>query len=167
MTLCRRSFCRGCLGVVTLQCAAAAGCSTFGTAPEGGQPAPLQVDLRQIAVGRSRLLQCGAATIVVRHRTAEEIAVVEALEAGDLLYPQTDASRTFDVEWIVLEARCTHLGCGLIEGAGRYRGWLCPCHGSEYDPSGRVTRGPAAENLRVPRHQLLGAHMLVIHGCRG
>ncbi|HKU14195.1 MAG TPA: ubiquinol-cytochrome c reductase iron-sulfur subunit [Steroidobacteraceae bacterium] len=148
--------------MAALQCLAGAGCSVAGQE----RPARVQVDLRQIAAGSSRTFLCGDANIVVRHRTPDEIAIVAALETGGLLYPQPDAARTRNAEWIVLEARCTHLGCGLIEGAGRYRGWLCPCHGSEYDPSGRVTRGPAAENLRIPAYRLLGRDLLAIDGCR-
>lgn len=156
MMLRRRSFIRGCLHAGALHCT---GCASI----KEEQQSPLRVDLRQIAVGRSGIFQCGAANIVVRHRTPEEIAIVAALESsGDLLYAEADAARTRDAEWIVLEARCTHLGCGLIEGAGRYHGWLCPCHGSEFDPSGRVTRGPAAENLRIPQHRRITSHTLLI-----
>lgn len=86
---------------------------------------------------------------------------------GCLEYPEPDRRRSLQPEWIVLEARCTHLGCNLIEGGGRFGGWLCPCHGSEFDPSGRVTRGPADANLRIPPHRFLSSQALLLADCGG
>ena len=34
-------------------------------------------------------------------------------------------------------------------------GWFCPCHGSHYDTSGRIRKGPAPKNLVVPRYAFL------------
>lgn len=127
--------------------------------------AGIEVDLREIAVGSSRIVICGRRAIVIRHRTRADIAMAKTLERGSLIDPQADSERTQRPEWIVLEARCTHLECRLLEGAGRYGGWLCPCHGSEFDPSGRVTRGPAEINLKIPKHRYIDAHTLVIDSC--
>ena len=35
---------------------------------------------------------------------------------------------------------------------GEYGGWLCSCHGSQYDTSGRIRKGPAPRNLEVPKY---------------
>ena len=45
---------------------------------------------------------------------------------------------------------CTHLGCVPTVGGGDYGGWFCPCHGSHYDTSGRIRKGPAPLNLQLP-----------------
>ncbi len=34
-------------------------------------------------------------------------------------------------------------------------GWLCACHGSKYDASGRIISGPAPKNLEVPTYQFI------------
>ena len=69
--------------------------------------------------------------------------------------PQTDADRGANEKYMVLVGVCTHLGCVPLgqktgEVRGDYDGWFCPCHGSHYDTSGRIRKGPAPENLPVP-----------------
>ena len=64
-----------------------------------------------------------------------------------------DENRSLDEDgkWLVMMGVCTHLGCvPLGNGAGEYHGWFCPCHGSHYDTSGRIRKGPAPENLPIP-----------------
>ena len=53
-------------------------------------------------------------------------------------------------EWLIVVGVCTHLGCIPAFDQGDYNGWLCACHGSQYDSIGRVRVGPAPENLAVP-----------------
>jgi ubiquinol-cytochrome c reductase iron-sulfur subunit len=159
MKLTRRGFSIACLSAIGAQCGAC-------RAPSHLSATSLHVDLRDIVPGASRTFLCGSTTIIVRHRTPAQIALVQALEHdGRLWYPEPDRTRSSLPEWIVLDARCTHLGCGLIEGGGRFDGWLCPCHGSEFDPSGRVTRGPADANLRVPPHRFVSEKTLILSGC--
>ncbi|MEM9764451.1 MAG: ubiquinol-cytochrome c reductase iron-sulfur subunit [Pseudomonadota bacterium] len=91
--------------------------------------------------------------VFIRHRTAEEIAEAREVPMSDLKDPQTDEERALDPEgkYLVMLGVCTHLGCvPLGDGAGDYNGWFCPCHGSHYDTSGRIRRGPAPRNLDVP-----------------
>lgn len=148
MKLSRRGFSLACLGV--------AGAQSACRAPAIESSKAVLVDLREIAAGSSRTVACGFRQIVVRHLTTAETALVRAWECDGCSRP----------EWIVLEARCTHLGCNLIEGAGRFGGWLCPCHGSEFDVSGRVTRGPAEANLPVPPHRFVDDHTLLLLACQ-
>ncbi|MEM7687159.1 MAG: ubiquinol-cytochrome c reductase iron-sulfur subunit, partial [Pseudomonadota bacterium] len=61
-----------------------------------------------------------------------------------------------DGEWLVMMGVCTHLGCVPLSDAGDFGGWFCPCHGSHYDLSGRIRRGPAPENLPVPTASFVG-----------
>ena len=83
-------------------------------------------------------------------RTDEEIAEAEGVDMGELRDPQSDADRCVKPETLVVLGVCTHLGCVPITGAGEYNGWFCPCHGSHYDVSGRIRKGPAPLNLEVP-----------------
>ncbi|MGY6628782.1 MAG: ubiquinol-cytochrome c reductase iron-sulfur subunit [Oceanicaulis sp.] len=61
---------------------------------------------------------------------------------------------------LVTSANCTHLGCVPTVGAGDFDAWFCPCHGSHYDTSGRIRRGPAPENLPVPPMTFISATTL-------
>ena len=94
----------------------------------------------------------------MRHRTPAEIAKAEADDAADdLKDPQTDTARLVangsgkvDPKYLVMVGVCTHFGCVPVGEAGDFEGWYCPCHGSHYDTSGRIRRGPAPKNLEVP-----------------
>jgi ubiquinol-cytochrome c reductase iron-sulfur subunit len=102
--------------------------------------------------------------VFIRRRTEEEIAAARDAVLADLPDPRSenanrpgtdasDANRAMDEagEWLVMMGVCTHLGCvPLGDGAGDFGGWFCPCHGSHYDTSGRIRRGPAPTNLPVP-----------------
>jgi ubiquinol-cytochrome c reductase iron-sulfur subunit len=79
-----------------------------------------------------------------------------------LLYMQDDSARVKNPEWLVVVGVCTHLGCVPLPNAGDYGGWFCPCHGSHYDISGRVRKGPAPYNLEVPEYQFLDEAKLLI-----
>ena len=76
--------------------------------------------------------------------------------------PQADADRAVNPEWMVLVGVCTHLGCVPISNAGDYNGWFCPCHGSHYDASGRIRKGPAPYNLEVPEYKFMDGDKMVI-----
>jgi len=99
----------------------------------------------------------------VKHRTAEQIAEVAGpVNSADFRDLQTDAQRTTNPEWLIVLGVCTHLGCVPIPNAGDYGGWYCPCHGSHYDGSGRIRRGPAPLNLEVPEYKFLSETKLVL-----
>merc|ERR1712097_78210 len=100
--------------------------------------------------------------VFIRHRTPDEIASSEAVSLDELRDPETDASRVESSEWLVVMGICTHLGCVPIANAGDYGGWFCPCHGSHYDVSGRIRKGPAPLNLEIPPYKFTGdANLLV------
>jgi ubiquinol-cytochrome c reductase iron-sulfur subunit len=85
--------------------------------------------------------------VFIRHRTPDEIDEANAVDVKSLRDPETDTDRTQRPEWLVMLGVCTHLGCVPIGEAGDFGGWFCPCHGSHYDISGRIRRGPAPLNL--------------------
>lgn len=130
----------------------------------------IRVDVSDVPVGTQLTVLFLGKPVFIRHRTEEEIADARSVDVADLTIdamsrnennPDTDASdenRSMTDfsgnntgEWLLMEGVCTHLGCVPIgEGAGDFGGWFCPCHGSHYDTSGRIRRGPAPENLPIP-----------------
>ena len=122
--------------------------------------ATTDVNLSVIPLGSGLTVIWQGKPVFVRHRTEKEIKEAEAVPLKDLPDPQTDQSRVEKPEWLVVIGICTHLGCIPIgqkptEARGDYGGWLCPCHGSLYDTSGRIRKGPAPENLLVPPYRFL------------
>ena len=98
----------------------------------------------------------------VRHRTQEEIDDVASVDVASLRDPQHDTDRAQKPDWLVLIGVCTHLGCVPIANAGDYGGYYCPCHGSHYDASGRIRKGPAPLNLEVPEHNFVSEDLLIV-----
>ncbi|XBQ15093.1 MAG: ubiquinol-cytochrome c reductase iron-sulfur subunit [Oceanicaulis sp.] len=123
----------------------------------------------------------------VRRRTAAEVEAARGVDVSrlpdndarnvniDSGAPATDENRSaltaaldegvqvdeaLRASLLVTSANCTHLGCVPTEGAGEYGAWFCPCHGSHYDTSGRIRRGPAPENLPVPPMTFISATTL-------
>ena len=93
--------------------------------------------------------------VFIRHRTQAEIAEAKAVSLDDLPDPQADTERAEKPEWLILVGVCTHLGCVPLGQQGEYNGWFCPCHGSHYDTSGRIRKGPAPVNMTVPDYVFL------------
>jgi ubiquinol-cytochrome c reductase iron-sulfur subunit len=120
----------------------------------------VEVDLAGIEVGqRSTVKWRGRPAFIVR-RTEREIAEAEAVEVDELPDPEPDAARVRRKEWLIVVGICTHLGCvplgqGAAQSRGQWNGWFCPCHGSHYDTSGRIRKGPAPRNLAVPEYIFL------------
>jgi ubiquinol-cytochrome c reductase iron-sulfur subunit len=110
----------------------------------------IEVDLANIASGMSVTVLWRGKPVFVRHRTEAEIQKAVADDKADLPDPATDESRRKKPEWLVMMGVCTHLGCVPLGQQGDYGGWFCPCHGSHYDTSGRIRKGPAPANLPVP-----------------
>jgi ubiquinol-cytochrome c reductase iron-sulfur subunit len=125
--------------------------------------APIEVDLAPIAEGQAIKLFWRGRLIFVRHRTGKEVAEAKAVDIAILRDPETDAQRTKPGHepFLVVYGNCTHLGCVPLGNApgepkGDFDGWFCPCHGSHYDSSGRIRRGPAPLNLPVPPYAFTG-----------
>lgn len=116
-----------------------------------------EVDLSPIAEGQSITVMWRGKPVFIRHRTAKEIAEAEEAPLAELRDPQPDSARVKEgkKQWLVLVGVCTHLGCVPLGQQGDYDGWFCPCHGSHYDSSGRIRKGPAPLNLAVPDYQFL------------
>jgi len=114
--------------------------------------AAIDVDLSAIAEGAIVTVKWRGKPIFVRHRTPTEIKDAADVPLAQLPDPQADAQRVKKPEWLVVIGVCTHLGCIPLGHQGEYEGWFCPCHGSVYDTSGRIRKGPAPKNLEVPNY---------------
>jgi len=119
-----------------------------------------EVDLSEISVGQSKTVKWRGKPVFIRRRTVEEIAEAKNIDIASLRDPISDEERVQKEEWLVLEGVCTHLGCvplgqKISDTKGEFNGWFCPCHGSHYDSSGRIRKGPAPENLAVPPYEFI------------
>ncbi|CAN6610194.1 cytochrome b-c1 complex subunit Rieske, mitochondrial [Trichomonascus vanleenenianus] len=116
--------------------------------------AKVEVGLGNIPEGKNIVIKWRGKPVFIRHRTASEIAEARAVDVSVLRHPETDDQRVKRPEWLVMIGICTHLGCVPIGESGEYGGWFCPCHGSHYDISGRIRKGPAPLNLEIPEYEL-------------
>lgn len=116
-----------------------------------------EVNLAPVEVGQAITITWRGKPVFIRRRTPEEIQQAVDVKLDDLRDPQADKDRVKKPEWMVLVGVCTHLGCVPLgqkasDPKGDYNGWFCPCHGSHYDTSGRIRKGPAPKNLEVPTY---------------
>lgn len=144
--------------------------------PDAGAQAlaSVEIDLSPVKQGQAITVMWRGKPVFVRNRTPEEIKAAEAVQLADLpdqsarndLLPEstpaldTNRIKSGKDNWLILVGICTHLGCipkgqGLGDARGDYGGWLCPCHGSHYDTSGRIRKGPAPRNLEVPPYEFV------------
>ncbi len=134
--------------------------SSMNPAADALAEAQIDVDLSQLSEGQAITVTWRGSPVFIRHRTPEEIEAAREVSLDDLPDPQTDEDRVLEPQWLVMVGICTHLGCVPLgqrsgDNRGAYGGWFCPCHGSHYDTSGRIRRGPAAANLEVPDYEFI------------
>jgi ubiquinol-cytochrome c reductase iron-sulfur subunit len=119
--------------------------------------APVEVEIGAIAEGQVIKVFWRGKPIFINHRTKKEIEEAKNVNLASLPDPQPDSARVKEgkEQWQVLIGICTHLGCIPLAHQGEYDGYFCPCHGSQYDTSGRIRRGPAPTNLPLPPYEFL------------
>ena len=124
--------------------------------------ASTEVDISGVEVGQSITVLWRGKPVFIRRRTSEEIAKAKDVKIDDLHHPETDEDRAKNPEWLVMLGLCTHLGCDPLGDKGEYGGWFCPCHGSHYDTSGRIRKGPAPTNMEVPKYEFVDSNTIKI-----
>lgn len=124
--------------------------------------ASTEVDLSAIGEGATVTIKWRGKPVFIKRRTEAEIKDSADVNVAELRDPQADADRAQKPEWLVVIGVCTHLGCVPLSNAGEYHGWYCPCHGSHYDVSGRIRKGPAPLNLEVPPYSFVTDSKLLI-----
>jgi len=121
-----------------------------------------EVDISNIQPGKSLTVLWRGKPVFIRRRTPEEILLAKNTKLSDLKDPQDDSERVQKPEWLVMLGVCTHLGCVPLGDKGDYDGWFCPCHGSHYDTSGRIRKGPAPTNMPIPKYEFLDNNTIKI-----
>ena len=121
-----------------------------------------EVDISTIEPGKSITVLWKGKPVFIRRRTQEEIVEAQNIKLSDLKDPQEDKDRVKKPEWLVMLGVCTHLGCVPLGNKGDYKGWFCPCHGSHYDTSGRIRKGPAPTNLEIPKYEFVDNNTIKI-----
>ena len=124
--------------------------------------ASTEVDLSSIQPGKSITVLWRGKPVFIKRRTSEEIAEAKKVKLEELKHPEKDEDRVKKDEWLVMIGVCTHLGCVPLGNKGEYKGWFCPCHGSHYDTSGRIRKGPAPTNLEIPKYEFVENNIIKI-----
>ncbi len=129
----------------------------------------IRVDVGGVEPGTQLTVKWLGKPVFIRRRTPEEIEEARSVDVSELPDNSaenanaradadgSDENRSLDEagEWLVMMGVCTHLGCVPLGDAGDFGGWFCPCHGSHYDTSGRIRKGPAPTNMAVPPYEFL------------
>jgi ubiquinol-cytochrome c reductase iron-sulfur subunit len=121
-----------------------------------------EFDLSQLEVGKAVTVKWRGKPIFIRKRSQEEIARENAVPMEYLRDQETDEERAINQEYIIVIGICPHLGCVPLCDQGEFNGWFCPCHGSHYDLSGRIRKGPAPLNLEVPPYKYITPQMILM-----
>jgi ubiquinol-cytochrome c reductase iron-sulfur subunit len=136
--------------------------SQMGASADVKAMSSIEVDISKIPEGAGIVVKYLGNPMFIRHRTKAQIAEAAKVKIADLRDPQTDAERVKPgkEQWLVVNGSCTHLGCipqgnKPTDDGGQFGGYFCPCHGSHYDISGRIRKGPAPKNLEVPEYAFL------------
>jgi ubiquinol-cytochrome c reductase iron-sulfur subunit len=124
--------------------------------------ATTEVDVSTIERGQSITVLWRGKPVFIRRRTEEEIAKAREVDLKELKHPEKDEDRARNPEWLVMLGVCTHLGCVPLGDKGEYGGWFCPCHGSHYDTSGRIRKGPAPTNMEIPKYEFVNSNTIKI-----
>ncbi len=124
--------------------------------------ATTEVDVSTIERGQSISVLWRGKPVFIRRRTEEEIAKAREVDLKELKHPEKDEDRARNPEWLVMLGVCTHLGCVPLGEKGEYGGWFCPCHGSHYDTSGRIRKGPAPTNMEIPKYEFVNSNTIKI-----
>ncbi len=124
--------------------------------------ATTEVDLSEVEPGKSITVLWRGKPVFIKRRTQEEIAEAQSVSLDDLPHPEKDQDRVKNPEWLVMLGICTHLGCVPLSDKGEYNGWFCPCHGSHYDTSGRIRKGPAPTNMEIPKYAFIDENTIKI-----
>ena len=121
-----------------------------------------EVDISKIGLGKTITVLWRGKPVFIRRRTQEEISKAQNVNLEELKNPQKDEDRVKKPEWLIMTGVCTHLGCVPLGEKGDFGGWFCPCHGSHYDTSGRIRKGPAPTNLEIPKYEFVDNNTIKI-----
>jgi cytochrome b6-f complex iron-sulfur subunit len=148
----RRAFCAQACQLVTL-----AGAATVLASCGGGPGSSVDIGTSLPVINGSRVN--GVTTVTIDSasplNSVGGMAFVQASGAAFLV------TRTAADACTALTAACTHQACTVSNGSAGV--FTCPCHGSQFDPAGRVVRGPATAPLHEFQSALVN-NTLTING---
>ena len=124
--------------------------------------ASIEIDLSELEEGKSLTVMWRGKPLFIRHRTDDEIKEASEVDIKKLPDPATDNDRAKNPKYLIMVGVCTHLGCVPLADQGEYKGWFCPCHGSHYDTSGRIRKGPAPTNMEIPKYEFVNTDIIKI-----
>ena len=124
--------------------------------------ASTEVDISAVEPGQSITVLWRGKPVFIKRRTQDEIDSARAVDLSELKHPEKDEDRAKNPEWLVMLGVCTHLGCVPLNDKGDYGAWVCPCHGSHYDTSGRIRKGPAPTNMEEPKYEFVNSKTIKI-----
>ena len=124
--------------------------------------ASTEVDVSSVEPGKTITVLWRGKPVFIKRRTQNEIDEARSVRMEDLPDPEKDEDRAKNPEWLVMLGVCTHLGCVPLNDKGDYNGWFCPCHGSHYDTSGRIRKGPSPTNMSIPNNEFLENNIIKI-----
>ena len=124
--------------------------------------ATTEVDISTVGLGKTITVLWRGKPVFIRRRTQEEISKAQNVNLSEIIDPQKDEDRVKKSEWLIMTGVCTHLGSVPLGEKGDYGGWFCPCHGSHYDTSGRIRKGPAPTNLEIPKYEFVDNNTIKI-----
>ena len=151
-----------CTAGIGLACATIPFIDNMNPARDVAALASIEVDISNIKIGEEKKVMWRGKPVFIKRRTKKEIADAKNVKLTELKHPEEDSDRVQKDQWLVTIGICTHLGCIPIGGQGEYKGWFCPCHGSVYDTSGRIRKGPAPKNLEIPPYKFLDDKLIKI-----
>ncbi len=143
--------------------------SQMGAAADTRAAGSIEIDVSKVEEGQQLKVLWRGKPIFVRYRTQKEIDYADSVDVASLRDPQTDDERfvpnfegKINKSLLVMIGVCTHFGCIPVGEAGDFEGWYCPCHGSHYDSSGRIRKGPAPKNMVIPPYKYLSDTVIKI-----
>ena len=161
----RRSFIHQASGTMGVVAVAAAGwplIDQMNPSKDVEALATIEVDISELSEGQSRTVLWRGKPLFIKHRSQNEIDEAKSVNIEELPHPENDEERVKNPKYLVLIGVCTHLGCVPASDKGDFRGWFCPCHGSHYDTSGRIRKGPAPKNLEIPPYTFKDDNTILI-----
>uniref|UniRef100_A0A0A9WUD5 Cytochrome b-c1 complex subunit Rieske, mitochondrial n=1 Tax=Lygus hesperus TaxID=30085 RepID=A0A0A9WUD5_LYGHE len=124
--------------------------------------AQAEVKISGLEVGQMMTVKWRGKPLFIKRRAQADVDVERQTPLNILRDPEKDEDRVIKDEWLIVIGVCTHLGCVPISNAGDYNAFYCPCHGSHYDHSGRIRKGPAPTNLEVPPYVFLNDETILV-----
>ena len=161
----RRSFIHqasGAMGVVAVSAAGWPLIDQMNPSKDVEALATIEVDISGLSEGQSKTVLWRGKPLFIKHRSKKEIEEAKSVDIKELPHPENDDERTKNPKYLVLIGVCTHLGCVPASDKGDFKGWFCPCHGSHYDTSGRIRKGPAPTNMEVPKYEFVNNNIIKI-----